>query len=142
MPIGAFVASSEMMDTFTHDPILGHITTFGGHPVCCAAGNAALNILSETDLMALVPEKEALIRRELIHEKIKEIRGVGLLLAAELNNSELVVKVMRNVLQKGVVVDWFLFCDTAIRIAPPLTISIEQLTEACQKLVQAVEEES
>lgn len=142
MPIGAFIASAEMMDCFTHDPILGHITTFGGHPICCAAGNAALNILMEDDLIDIVPQKEGLIRKQLRHEKITEIRGVGLLLAAELNDAELVVKVMRNVLEKGVVVDWFLFCDTAIRIAPPLTISESELKEACAKLLQAINEEA
>ena len=142
MPIGAFVASQELMTVLQTNPILGHITTFGGHPVSCAAALASLNVLQDENLIAKVEEKSALFKQLLKHKLIKEIRGEGLLLAVELGNAALVQKVITSILQKGIIVDWFLFCDTALRIAPPLIISPTEIREACGTILNAMTENS
>jgi acetylornithine/succinyldiaminopimelate/putrescine aminotransferase len=138
MPIGAFIASKNMMDALKENPILGHITTFGGHPVCCAAGLAALEVLLEENLMASVPEKEALIRRTLIHPAIKEIRGKGLMLALEFESFDLNKKIIDRCIANGVITDWFLHCSNSMRIAPPLIISLDELKTACEVILEAV----
>ena len=142
MPIGAFVASQELMTVLQTNPILGHITTFGGHPVSCAAALASLNVLQNENLIAKVEEKSALFKQLLKHKLIKEIRGEGLLLAVELGDAALVQKVIASILQKGIIVDWFLFCDTALRIAPPLIISPSEIREACGTILNALTENS
>jgi len=142
MPIGAFVASQELMTVLQTNPILGHITTFGGHPVSCAAALASLNVLQDENLIAKVEEKSALFKQLLKHKLIKEIRGEGLLLAVELGDAALVQKVIASILQKGIIVDWFLFCDTALRIAPPLIISPTEIREACGTILNAMTENS
>lgn len=141
LPLGAFISSTEIMGCFAENPVLGHITTFGGNPICCVAANAALKFLVESDLMAKVPEKENLIRQKLQHTEILEIRGMGLLLAAQFKSAEFLQSVIDRALELGVVTDWFLFCDSAMRIAPPLTISLEELENSCDIIIQAINEQ-
>ena len=141
LPLGAFISSREIMACFAEDPVLGHITTFGGNPVCCAAANASLKFLVESNHMAEVPAKEALVRQKLQHTEVLEIRGTGLLLAAQFKSAEYLQSVIDRALQLGVVTDWFLFCDSAMRIAPPLTISMEELESACDIIIQAINDQ-
>ncbi len=138
MPLGAFVARRELMQLLTHDPVLGHITTFGGHPVCVAAGLATLEILLEGELLAQVPEKEALFKSLLVHPAILELRSAGLWLAVDLGDAAKVQAVIQHCLQHGVITDWFLFNDRSLRIAPPLTISEEEIRFACGVILDAV----
>ncbi len=135
MPLGAFVAKRELMQLLTHDPVLGHITTFGGHPVCAAAGLATLEVLVQGDLLKQVPAKEALFRKLLTHPAIKEIRSAGLWLAVDFDDAALVQKAIQHCLQRGVITDWFLFNDRSLRIAPPLTISEEEIYFACEAIM-------
>jgi acetylornithine/N-succinyldiaminopimelate aminotransferase len=139
MPIGAFVASRELMQTLSHDPILGHITTFGGHPVSCAAGLAALRVLEDEQLVQQVARKEQLFRSHLKHPAIHEVRGRGLLLAVQLDSFAQLTAAIDACIAQGVVTDWFLFCNDAMRIAPPLTISDEEIIEACRVIVRSIE---
>lgn len=132
MPVGAFISSKEIMDSLKDNPILGHITTFGGHPVSCAAGLATLEVILEDRLMDGVPEKEQLFRSELKHPKIREVRGKGLMLCIQLDRFEQVEAASRLCVEQGIMIDWFLHCETAMRIAPPLLISDEQIREACR----------
>lgn len=135
MPLGAFVARRELMQTLTHDPVLGHITTFGGHPVCAAAGLATLEILLEGDLLAQIPKKEALFKNLLVHSGIKEVRSAGLWLAVDLGDSAKVQQVIQHCIAHGVITDWFLFNDRSLRIAPPLIISEEEIRFACEVIL-------
>ncbi|MFD2147618.1 aspartate aminotransferase family protein [Mucilaginibacter antarcticus] len=138
MPIGAFVSSNNIMDAFKENPILGHITTFGGHPVCCAAGLAALEVLLDENLVEGVAEKEAIMRSLLVHPAIKQIRGKGLMLALELENFELNKKIIDRCIVNGVITDWFLHCDNSMRLAPPLIISSDEIRLACGVIVEAI----
>jgi acetylornithine/N-succinyldiaminopimelate aminotransferase len=131
MPIGAFIASWKLMNLLTFDPKLGHITTFGGHPVNCAASLATLEYLLETNIMLEVAKKEQLFRTHLKHSKIKEIRGKGLMLAMEFQDEKLAKKVVEQSLENGLILFYFLFTKTAIRITPPLTISEKEIIEGC-----------
>ena len=131
MPIGAFISSWEMMNLLTFEPKLGHITTFGGHPINCAASLATLQNLLTTNLMAEVDKKESLFRKYLSHPKIKEIRGKGLMLAIEFEDELLTQKVVEQSLEKGLILFYFLFTKTAIRITPPLTISAKEIIKGC-----------
>lgn len=139
MPIGAFVAARAVMQSLTHDPILGHITTFGGHPVSCAAALATLQTLLETDLIQQVPHKEALFRSLLVHPQIIEVRSAGLLMAVDLGDFDKVQKVIQYCLQAGVLVDWFLFNSDSIRLAPPLIIEEAEIRTACNILLTAMD---
>lgn len=139
LPIGAFVSSQEIMSVFKSNPTLGHITTFGGHPVSCAAALASLSTLLDEKIIESIPEKEKLLRALLIHDKIKEIRGIGLFFAVDLGDSELVQRLIQKLLKGGIVVDWFLFDSKSIRIAPPLIISKEQINTACNKIIKALD---
>lgn len=131
MPLGAFVSSRDIMGTLSQDPVLGHITTFGGHPVCCAAGLAALEYLLEHDVVSGVEAKGALYEQLLSdHPAVCEIRRSGLLLAVELGDSGRMYRIMELFLEAGILSDWFLFCDTAFRISPPLTITDEQIRQS------------
>ena len=131
MPLGAFVARHEVMDTLQENPVLGHITTFGGHPVCCAAGLAALNYLVDNKVVERVETKGALYEMLLKdHPAMREIRRSGLLLAVELGESAKLYRIMELFKQAGILSDWFLFCDTAFRISPPLTISEDEVRES------------
>ena len=122
LPLGAFISSREIMKDLSHDPPLGHITTFGGNPLCCAAGLAALRVLEEEDLVRSVSEKEKLFRSLLTHPAIREVRSAGLLISIEFEKEDLNKKVISRCIEKGVITDWFLFNSRSMRIAPPLTI--------------------
>lgn len=142
MPIGAFVSSKEIMDCLKDNPILGHITTFGGHPVSCAAGLASLNVIIEQNLINKVEEKELLFRKFLKHPKIKEIRGKGLMLCIQLDTFDQVEAVSKDCTKNGVIIDWFLHCETALRIAPPLTITHKEIELACETIKKSIEKTS
>lgn len=140
MPLGGVIANREMLNSFTHNPCLGHITTFGGHPVCCAAGLAALNYLTKNDIVAQVEEKGALFERLLAnHTRVIEIRRSGLLMAVELGKSEYLYRLMEIFKEVGIMSDWFLYCDTAFRISPPLTISHIEIEECCKLISKALD---
>lgn len=139
MPLGAFVARKEVMDVIKDNPMLGHITTFGGHPVSCAAALASLQVIQNEKLLETVEAKAALFRKELDHPKIKEIRGIGLMMCLQLNSFEQVHQISRYCAEQGVMVDWYLHCETALRIAPPLTISEEEIKHACKIIRQGIE---
>lgn len=131
MPLGAFVSSREIMQSLTHNPVLGHITTFGGHPVCCAAGLAAMKFLQENRVVEDVERKGALYEQLLAdHPAVKEIRRSGLLLAVELGSSERMFRMMEMFAEEGIMSDWFLYCDTAFRISPPLVISDDEIRDS------------
>jgi len=138
MPIGAFIASKMLMHSLTNNPVLGHITTFGGHPVCCAASLATLNVLLDDKLIEQIEQKEKLFRALLKHPLIKSIKGKGLLLAIEFENFEQNKKIIDNCILKGIITDWFLFQPSAMRIAPPLTITEKQITEACNIILSCI----
>lgn len=135
MPIGAFIAPQAIMSVFKDNPILGHITTFGGHPVSCAASLATLQIIFEENLLADIEEKANLFKTLLVHPKIKEVRGLGLMLAAEFENFDILKAIIDKTIENGVITDWFLYCDNAMRIAPPLTITKEQIRDACEVIL-------
>lgn len=136
MPLGGVASKKHILDSFTHNPCLGHITTFGGHPVCCAAGLAALNYLCDNNIVEQVEAKGALFERLLdSHHRILEIRRSGLLLALELGKPEYLYRLMEIFKEVGIMSDWFLYCDTAFRISPPLTISEAEIEE-CSALIR------
>ena len=132
MPIGAFISSWELMNLLTFEPKLGHITTFGGHPINCTASLACLQHLLSSDIMKEVDKKEQLFRAHLSHPKIKEIRGTGLILSVELDSEELTKKVVEKSLENGLILFYFLFTKTSFRITPPLTISEEEIIKGCK----------
>lgn len=138
MPIGAFMASQNIMEVLKNNPILGHITTFGGHPVSCASSLAALRVTLDENLAETALEKGELFKSLLIHPKIKEVRGRGLMLAAQMSSFEELKTTIDSCIEKGVVTDWFLFCDNSMRIAPPLTISTDQIREACAVILDVL----
>ena len=157
MPLGAFIADKKIMDAFTENPVLGHITTFGGHPVCCAAGMAAMNVLiGERNPIAIgsvplneqngpdsyrvpfsVQQKEELFLSLLVHPKIKAVRSFGLWLAIEFDSFETNKKIIDACINNGVLTDWFLFSANCLRISPPLIISDEQIKKACKIILHA-----
>ena len=138
MPMGAFIASNKLMQELTHNPVLGHITTFGGHPLCCAAGMAAMKVLLEEGLINGVAEKEELFLSLLHHPSIYAVRSKGLLIAIQLASAARVTEVMHSVLKKGLFTDWFLFAPDCIRIAPPLTITQVEIKHACTVLLSCL----
>ncbi|MDB5089044.1 MAG: aspartate aminotransferase family protein [Mucilaginibacter sp.] len=138
MPVGAFISSNQIMGALKENPILGHITTFGGHPVCCAAGLAAFEVLLNEKLIVDVAEKETLFKSLLIHPAIKEVRGKGLMLAAEFESFELNKKIIDRCIENGVITDWFLHCSNSMRIAPPLIITHDEIKKACNVILEAV----
>lgn len=140
MPIGAFVSSHAKMKLFTHDPMLGHITTFGGHPVNCAAALANLEVLLEGDMLEQVESKGALIEQLISHPNVKEIRRKGLMFAIEFESPETVQKIVNQCTDEGVLTFWFLSCPESFRLAPPLTVSQEEIQEACATIRKAIEE--
>jgi acetylornithine/N-succinyldiaminopimelate aminotransferase len=135
MPLGAFIADKKIMDSFTHNPVLGHINTFGGHPVSCAAGLAGLQVLLEDKLIDGVFEKEKLFRSLLTHSSIKNISSAGLMMAVEFDSFETNKKIIDTLIEQGVFTDWFLFCAHAFRICPPLNISEGEIRKACEKII-------
>jgi acetylornithine/N-succinyldiaminopimelate aminotransferase len=138
MPLGAFIADKKLMDAFSANPVLGHITTFGGHPVCCAAGMAAMQALLEEGWMDTVKEKEKLFESLLVHPKIKAVRSFGLWMAVEFDSFETNKQIIDACIAEGVLTDWFLFASNCLRISPPLIISEEQIKKACTIILQAV----
>ena len=140
MPVGAFTASSAMMDLLSHNPKLGHITTFGGHPVIAAACLATLKEITETTLMAEALAKEKLFRSLLVHPLIEEVRGKGLMLAAMTKTPEITNEVILKCQDKGLILFWLLFEGCAIRITPPLTISEDEIREGCAIILQVMDE--
>ena len=140
MPVGAFTASSAMMDLLSDNPKLGHITTFGGHPVIASACLATLQEITETNLMAEAIEKEKLFRSLLVHPLIQEIRGKGLMLAAMTKSADITNEVILKCQDKGLILFWLLFEGCAIRITPPLTISEEEIREGCSIILEVMDE--
>lgn len=138
MPIGAFIANKEVMGVFKNNPLLGHITTFGGHPVSSAASLATIQVLQEENLINQVEEKAELFKSFLVHPKIKGIRNKGLMMAVEFESFEVLKPIIDQAIELGVITDWFLFCDDSMRIAPPLTITKEQIKEACDSILKAI----
>jgi acetylornithine/succinyldiaminopimelate/putrescine aminotransferase len=138
MPIGAFISSKEIMSVFTHNPVLGHITTFGGHPVSCAAASATVQVILKSKLYERVAEKERLFKDMLIHPRIKEFRSLGLMMALQFESFAEVKSIIDKAISYGVITDWFLYCDSALRIAPPLTINKNQIRDVCGILLKAL----
>ena len=138
MPLGAFVADKKIMDSFTHNPVLGHINTFGGHPISCAAGLASFKVLTEEKLFTKVFEKEKLFRTLLQHPAIKNISSAGLMMAIEFDSFETNKKIIDTLIENGVFTDWFLFCAHAFRICPPLNISDEEIHFACLQIIKVL----
>lgn len=137
MPLGAFIAGQPTMGQLTDNPVLGHITTFGGHPVCCAAGLAALKVLLKETLVQEVKKKEALFKKLLQHPAIKTIRSSGLMIAVEFDSYETNKRVIDACIANGVLTDWFLFAANCMRIVPPLTISSKEIKRACKVIVES-----
>jgi len=140
MPTGALVANRDVMKVFTNNPILGFISTFSGHPVSIAAAIASLDELIRLQLIDKIDTKEKLFLERLKHPSIKEIRSKGLFFAVDLGDGDFVKKVIANAFDKGVLMDWFLYNEESFRLAPPLTISDDEIIIACDKIVRAIEE--
>jgi acetylornithine/succinyldiaminopimelate/putrescine aminotransferase len=139
MPIGAFIADKEIMWSFTNKPVLGHMTTFGGHPVICAAGMAGLRVLLEEQLINAVKAKEQLFHQYLQHPAIREVRSLGLMMAVEFESFAVNKKVIDYCIDKGVLTDWFLFAPECLRIAPPLIINETEIRQACSIILEGLD---
>lgn len=142
MPLGAFISSKEIMSVLTSSPPLAHITTFGGHPVSCAAGDAALGVIIGEKLAESAINKSAQFKDKLKHKLISEVRGEGLLLAIQLTDRVYIPYIVANAHRHGLIIDFFLFCDSALRLAPPLTISNDEITLACRLLLNLLDDAS
>jgi len=140
VPVGAFMSSAEIMKSLQHSPKLGHITTFGGNPLIAAASHATLKEVLESGLMNEIDEKEKLYRELLVHPKIKNINGKGLMLAVNLGTPEYTLEVAKKCMQKGLVVFWQLYRNEYLRISPPLTISREEIAEGCKIILEVLNE--
>ncbi|MFD2036662.1 aspartate aminotransferase family protein [Belliella marina] len=140
MPIGAFIANKDVMGVFKDNPLLGHISTFGGHPVSAAASLATIKIIQEENLLETVEEKTDLFKKLLVHPKIKGIRNKGLMMAIEFESFEVLKPIIDRAIELGVITDWFLFCDDSMRIAPPLVITESQIKEACEIIIRSINE--
>jgi acetylornithine/succinyldiaminopimelate/putrescine aminotransferase len=139
MPLGAFISSKEKMNLLTENPVLGHITTFGGHPICCAAGLAAFEVLVRENLVQQVEAKGKLFEELLIHPKIKSKRRIGLMVAVEFENFEQNKKIIDRCIERGLLTDWFLFAPECMRIAPPFIITEEEIKFACQTILESID---
>jgi len=140
LPIGAFISSEVKMKALSHDPILGHITTFGGNPVCCASALATLEVIEKENLLAQVERKGELIQQLLQHPKIKEVRRIGLLFAFDFENETIVNSIVAYAKDHGVICYWFLSHPNSFRIAPPLTITDDEIKKACSVILEAIEQ--
>lgn len=140
MPLGAFIAEKNIMWSLTNNPVLGHITTFGGHPVCCAAGMAAMKVLMEENIISQIKEKEQLFLSLLKHPKISAVRSAGLLIAVAFDSYETNKKIIDTCIENAVLTDWFLFAANCLRIAPPLNISNREIESACAVILKAIQE--
>lgn len=139
LPIGTFIADKRIMQTLTHDPVLGHITTFGGNPVCCASALATLQVIEDEKLLESVEQKGKLFEKLLRHKYIKEVRRIGLLFAVDFDSAERVNRIVEYAKKKGVICYWFLSHPNSFRIAPPLIITEVQITESCSVIIEAIE---
>jgi len=139
LPIGSFIASKKIMECLSHDPALGHITTFGGNPVCCASALAALNVIEEENLLRSVEEKGKRFEDFLKHPQIKEIRRIGLMFAIDFDSAERVNRIVESAKAMGVICYWFLSHPNSFRIAPPLTITEEEIRESCEVILKAID---
>jgi len=140
MPLGAFIADRNLMSTLTHDPALGHITTFGGHPVSCAAGKVAFEVLLDGNYIAEVKKKEQILLNNIHHSSIIKIRSAGLWASLEFDSFETNKKIIGRCIEKGLITDWFLFAPQCLRIAPPLIITEEELMHVCALINEAIDE--
>ena len=140
LPLGAFISSNEIMKSLTHDPVLGHITTFGGNPVCCAAGKAAFEFLLNEDLMQTIAEKQSIIQNKMKHRAIQSLNTSGLWASLLFESTELNQAIIHRCIEKGIITDWFIFAPDRLRIAPPLIITQQQLETSCDKILEAIEE--
>lgn len=140
MPLGAFIADKALMSTLTHNPVLGHITTFGGHPVSCAAGKAALEELVNSPWIEEVQEKERLFLEKLKHPTISSINSAGLWLAVKFESFETNQKIIHRCIENGLVTDWFLFAPDSMRIAPPLITTNEEIETICSIILQSIDQ--
>jgi len=141
LPLGAFISAKNIMDTLKNNPILGHITTFGGHPVSCSAALASLNVLLDEKIISTVAEKSELFKKLLKNnDKILSIKGEGLLLAVELESNEAVLKFAKKKIEVGLLTDIFLFAQNKFRIGPPLTITKDEIVKTCKLIERALEE--
>lgn len=138
MPLGAFIASKALMSTLSHDPVLGHITTFGGHPVSCAAGKAALEVLLEGNYIGEVKRKEKIILEHLVHPSILSYRSSGLWMSLQFSSDEINRKIVHQCIQNGLITDWFLFAPDRMRIAPPLIITDDELKQMCETILKSI----
>jgi acetylornithine/N-succinyldiaminopimelate aminotransferase len=138
LPMGAFISDQPKMSTLTGDPVLGHITTFGGHPLCCAAGLAALQVLLDERWIGQVARKEQLFRRLLVHPAIRAVRSCGLLIAVEFESFQQNKRVIDACIERGLLTDWYLFAPQCLRIAPPLPIGDEEIEKACSTILSAI----
>ncbi|RPD48810.1 aspartate aminotransferase family protein [Paracnuella aquatica] len=139
LPLGAFIADQRLMNHLANNPVLGHITTFGGHPLCCAAGLAAFEALLAENIVAPVAEKEALLRRRLVHPQIKALHLFGLWGAVEFEDFATCKKIIDAAIERGLITDWFLFASNCLRISPPLTITIAELERACAIILECID---
>lgn len=140
MPLGAFIAGQKLMSTLTHDPVLGHITTFGGHPVSCAAGKAALKVLLKGNYIGEVKRKENILLEYLVHPSIVSYQSFGLWMSIQFSSAEINRAVVHQCIQNGLITDWFLFAPDRMRIAPPLIITDEELQQVCVTILKSIEE--
>lgn len=138
MPIGAFISSEEIMSVLKNNPILGHISTFGGHPISCAASLATLHVIQDEKLLDEVEKKADLFRKLLVHPSIKSIRNKGLMMAVEFDDFDTVKPIIDRCVENGVLTDWFLFCDNSMRIAPPLIITEKEIESACEIILACI----
>lgn len=140
MPLGAFIASQRMMHTLTYDPVLGHITTFGGHPVSCAAGKAALEVLLDGNYIKAVDEKEKVLLKQLVHPAIVSRQHCGLWMSLQFASEKITQSVVHQCVQNGLITDWFVFAPNRLRIAPPLIIKEAELAEVCATILRSIDE--
>ena len=140
MPLGAFIADRKLMNTLTHDPVLGHITTFGGHPVSCAAGKTALEVLLDGDYIHSVKRKEKILHDQLLHPAIISKRSAGLWMSLQFSSATVNQQIIHQCIKNGLITDWFLFAPDRLRIAPPLIITDEELTEVCSIILRSIDE--
>jgi acetylornithine/N-succinyldiaminopimelate aminotransferase len=138
MPLGAFISDKKIMDSFTHDPVLGHINTFGGHPVSCAAGLAAFKVLLQEEMIAGVKNKESLFCSLLQHQKIRKIKSAGLMIAVEFEDFGTNKTIIDALIDQGIFTDWFLFASNCLRISPPLNISEAEIRIASTKIIRVL----
>lgn len=140
MPLGAFIADRKLMSTLTYDPVLGHITTFGGHPVSCAAGKAAFEVLTNNDMIDTVEKKAEILNKKLNHPAIKDKKIHGLWMSLQFQDAETNQKIVHQCVKNGLITDWFLFAPDRLRIAPPLIITTEELEEVCEVVLKSIGE--